>query len=160
MKKIITVVALAFVFLSCNNTNKNAANGTAASTDPVKEVAKPEHLNEPTFSKKVCDFTSAGAFKYLGDKPCVVDFYADWCKPCKRLGPTMEELATEYQGKIYIYKVNVDENPNVSRYFAVDGIPAVFFIPMNGNPQTLVGLYPKEDYVKQINEFLLKGATK
>lgn len=152
MKKLFLLLLISIVFVSCNNSANTNQSGTA--------VVKPEHLNEDAFRKKVFDYTSGKEWKYIGDKPCIIDFYADWCSPCRRLGPILEELAQEYKDQIYVYKVNTGQNPNVSAYFSIQSIPAVFFCPMNDKPQVMVGLYQKEDYVKIINELLLKPAGK
>ncbi|MEI6124134.1 MAG: thioredoxin domain-containing protein [Bacteroidota bacterium] len=159
MKKLYLLILLSFIIVSCNNISNNKdveANNKQSET----VIVKPEHLDEVAFRTKVFDFTSGKEWNYLGDKPCIIDFYADWCSPCRRLAPILEELAQEYRGQIYIYKVNTEKNPNVSAYFGITSIPAVFFCPMNAQPQTMVGLYPKEDYVKVINEVLLKSVKK
>jgi len=93
-------------------------------------------------------------WKFEGDKPVIVDFYADWCGPCKRVAPTLEDLAKEYEGEIIIYKVNTDKNPNVSRAFGISGIPAFLFVPKIGTPSMATGALPKETFVKAIKEVL------
>ncbi len=115
---------------------------------------KPIYLNESTFKEKVFDYEKNKEWKFEGDKPVIVDFYADWCGPCKRVAPTLEELAKEYDGKLIIYKVNTDKNPNVSRAFGISGIPAFLFVPKNGTPQMASGALPKETFVRAITEVL------
>ncbi len=158
MKKLFILVATVIFLASCNNTatNKVDENKSTAAASTDQETAKPIYLTEATFKTSVFDFTSGKEWKYVGNKPCIIDFYADWCGPCKRLAPVMEELAAEYKDQIYIYKVNTDQNPNVSAFFNIDGIPAVFFIPMTGESKSMVGLNPKEEYVKAIQTVLLK----
>lgn len=120
----------------------------------IANAQKPIHIDEQTFKKEVFDFENAKEWKYLGDKPAIVDFYADWCGPCKRIAPIMEELAQEYEGKIVIYKVNTDNNRNLSAAFGIRSIPSILFIPMNGKPTMGQGAYPKETFEKAIKEIL------
>ncbi len=115
---------------------------------------KPIHIDEATFKKEVFDYENAKEWKYLGDKPAIVDFYADWCGPCKRIAPIMVELAKEYEGKIIIYKVNTDNNRNLAAAFGIQSIPSILFIPMQGKPTMGQGAYPKETFEKAIKEIL------
>ncbi|MDR3652613.1 MAG: thioredoxin [Paludibacter sp.] len=132
-----------------------------------KEVAKsrvyedkkmaPIHLTKAEFLSKVDNFeTNPTQWKYLGDKPCIIDFYATWCGPCKMVAPIMEDLAKEYYGKIYIYKVDVDAEQEIASAFGIQSIPTIFLCPMNGMPQVLQGAMPKESFQKAITEVLLK----
>jgi thioredoxin len=93
---------------------------------------------------------------FEGDKPCIVDFYADWCKPCKMIAPIMEELAVKYDGQINIYKVNVDKEKELANVFGINSIPYVMFVGMQGEPSVQRGALPKEEYDRIIREFLLK----
>ena len=120
----------------------------------IAYAQKPIHINEERFKKEVFDFENSTEWKYLGDKPAIVDFYADWCGPCKRIAPIMEELAEEYEGKIVIYKVNTDENRNLAAAFGIQSIPSILFIPMEGKPTMGMGAYPKETFEKAIKEIL------
>ncbi len=92
---------------------------------------------------------------YEGDKPAIVDFYATWCGPCKRVAPILEELAEEYDGKIVIYKVDTDREPELAKAFGITSIPTLLFIPKAGEPQATQGALPKEAFKKAIEEFLL-----
>jgi thioredoxin len=135
------------VFSSCKDGSKtdsqtNNGNGTI-------------HMTKSDFVSKVFDFEKEQTWKYRGDVPCIIDFYADWCRPCKMVGPIMEELAGQYKGKIRIYKVNVDEEPELAKAFNINSIPAVFFVPMKGEPRMNVGAMAKPEYEKVINEFLI-----
>ena len=115
------------------------------------------HLTKDEFLKKVVNYeTSPDTWNYLGDKPAIVDFYADWCGPCKSLSPILEELAEDYDGKIYVYKINVDEQQELASVFGVQSIPTLLFIPMKGEPQISRGLVPKPTLKKAIDDFLLK----
>ena len=120
------------------------------------ETVKPEHLTVATFKEKVFDYEkNPDTWTFEGDLPCIVDFYADWCKPCKLIAPIMEELATEYEGKINVYKVNTEQQRELSSVFGIRSIPAVLFIPMKGQPQMSTGALPKESFKQAIDEFLL-----
>ncbi len=113
------------------------------------------YLTTEQFNKEVCDVTK-NEWKYKGNTPCVIDFYASWCGPCKRLAPIMEELAKQYKGKVVFYKVDTDKEPMLSQAFGIRSIPQILFVPMNGQPQMAQGLLPKETLQKAIEEVLLK----
>lgn len=113
-------------------------------------------LTKELFLKKVVDYEhEPKKWKYLGDKPAIVDFYTVWCGPCKSIAPILEELATEYEGQIYIYKVNTEEEPDLAAAFGVQSIPTLLFIPMDGAPRIAKGAMPKNEFKKVINEILL-----
>lgn len=114
-------------------------------------------LNKKEFLKKVADFEkSPSQWKYLGDKPAIIDFYADWCGPCRRLAPLLDELALEYENKIYIYKVNVDNEKEIAETFGITSLPTIVFVPLEGKPSAGTGFLPKEVLSKAINDILLK----
>jgi thioredoxin len=113
------------------------------------------YLTGEMFRKVVWDYQKdPKTFLYIGKLPCIVDFYADWCRPCKMLGPVMEDLAKEYKGKIIIYKVNTDSERELSTLFNIRSIPAILMVPKTGKPSMTVGLYPKENYVQSIHDVL------
>ena len=99
---------------------------------------------------------SPNKWVYKGDKPCIVDFYATWCGPCKMVAPILEELAEEYAGKIDIYKVDTEKEEGLAASFGIRSIPSLLFCPMNGQPQMAKGAMGKADFKKAINEVLLK----
>ena len=99
------------------------------------------------------------AWVFEGDKPCIIDFYADWCRPCKMIAPIMEELAAEYDGQIDIYKVDTQVERELASIFGITSIPALLFVPMEGNPSMQKGALPKETFVQIIDEFLLTENT-
>ena len=114
-------------------------------------------LTKADFLKKVADFeTNPDEWKYLGDKPAIVDFYASWCGPCKMVAPILEELAAEYGDRIIIYKVNTEKEQELAGAFGIRSIPSLLFIPMEGQPQMAVGAMSKADFKKAIDEVLLK----
>jgi thioredoxin len=116
------------------------------------------HLTKAEFLKKVANYeTNPNEWKYLGDKPAIVDFYASWCGPCKTIAPILEELAAEYGDKIYIYKVDTEEEEELAAAFGIRSIPSLLFIPMNGKPQMAQGAMPKSAFKDAINEVLLKN---
>ena len=115
-----------------------------------------EHLTFETFKEKVFDFENNEDWKYKGDVPCVIDFYADWCGPCKLVAPVLEELSKEYDGVIKIYKINTEEEIKLASVFKIRSIPSIIFVPMNGKPQLSVGALPKTVIQTTINDFLLK----
>ncbi len=117
-------------------------------------------LTKKEFLKKVADFEkSPSQWKYLGDKPAIIDFYADWCGPCRRLAPIMDELAAEYNNKIYIYKVNVDNEKEIAEAFGITSLPTIVFVPLEGNPSAGTGFLPKDVLKKAVNEILLNRSA-
>ncbi len=114
-------------------------------------------LSTDEFVKKVADFKSnSQEWKYLGDKPAIIDFYADWCVYCKKLTPILEELAKEYEGKIYIYKIDTEKDREIAAAFGIRALPTLLFIPMNQDPQIAQGAVPKDELKKIIDSLLLK----
>lgn len=115
-------------------------------------------LTKTDFLKKVANY-EAGTddWKYLGDKPALIDFYADWCGPCKAIAPVLEELAAEYDGQIYIYKIDTEAENELASVFGIRSIPTLLFVPMNGSPQMAQGALPKQQLKEAINTILLKG---
>lgn len=124
--------------------------------NPGEDEGKVIVLNKELFLKKVWNYEkNPDTWIYEGDKPCMIDFYADWCKPCRMVAPIMEELAQEYKGKIIIYKVNTQVERELANVFQVTSIPRVLFCPMKGKPQMSVGALPKPTFMQAINEVLL-----
>lgn len=131
--------------------------GLTANAQVEKKESKVKHLTYKEFLKKVWDFEKdPNTFTYKGELPAIVDFYADWCGPCRRVAPIMEKLAEEFDGKLLIYKVNVDQEKTLANAFQVTSIPTVLFIPMKGQPMMQVGALPEEGYRQVIQEQLLK----
>ena len=130
--------------------NAGARNKKKATDNTPKAVVE---LTSGEFNSKVFD-TSLDNAKFLGDKPAIVDFSATWCGPCQRLSPILEELAKEYEGKVDIYKVDVDKYRELAEVFKISSIPAMLFIPMEGEAFMLVGLRNKAELQKKIEEIL------
>jgi thioredoxin len=113
-----------------------------------------EQLTTEGFKEKVFDFENHSAWNYAGDLPCIVDFYADWCGPCKMVAPIMEELAQDYEGKILFFKVNTQVEQDLAAVFGIRSIPSILFVPTEGQPQMAVGALPKESMEKAIADVL------
>lgn len=113
-----------------------------------------EHLTKETFQSKVFNYETNKEWKFEGDKPCMIDFYADWCGPCKMVAPILEELATEYEGKVDIYKVNTEEEQELAAVFGIRSIPSLLFVPLEGQPQMAMGALPKDTFIKAIKDVL------
>ncbi|MEA3503647.1 MAG: thioredoxin [Bacteroidota bacterium] len=172
MKQIgILILLIASLNLTgCNNSEATNAKEANKDTKAVTKsegddnIAKPIHLTKEMFLTKVMNYEkNQKDWIFEGDKPCVIDFYADWCQPCKRVAPIMEELAKEYKGKVDIYKINTEEQRELAGVFGIKSIPSILFVPMTGKPQMTQGALPKEQFEKIIKEFLLseeKNSTK
>ena len=144
---LIFVLAFSLFFITDVNAQRNI----------VGAERKTIKLDKEGFLKRVVDFeNSPTQWKYLGDKPAIIDFYADWCGPCRRLSPILEELAEEYRDNIYIYKVNVDDNKEIAEVFGITSLPTIVFVPMTGNPSAGTGFLPKDILKRAVNEILLK----
>lgn len=116
-----------------------------------------KHLTKADFLTKIADYeTNPSEWKFLGDKPAIIDFYADWCGPCKMVAPILEELATEYDGKVDIYKVDTEAEQELAAAFGIRSIPSILFIPMSDKPQMAMGAMPKHSFVEAIQTVLLK----
>ncbi len=113
-----------------------------------------EHLTSETFKEKVFDYENNKEWNYSGDVPCIIDFYADWCQPCKMVAPVLEELAGDYDGKINIYKVDTEKEKELAGVFGIQSIPSLLFVPLEGMPQMAQGALPKETFEKAFKEVL------
>lgn len=150
---LIFLLLLGVAFSSCNNQTKKQ---TVINME-VESKMKPINLTKADFLSKVMDFeANPEEWKYLGDKPAIVDFYADWCGPCKMIAPILEELAEEYKDDIYIYKINTEKEEELAAAFGIRSIPTLLFIPMEGQPQMAQGAMPKASFKEAIDSVLLK----
>ncbi len=118
-----------------------------------------EHLTKQTFLDKVFNYEENKEWKYEGDKPAIIDFYADWCGPCKMVAPILEELSDEYADKVNIYKIDTDAEQELASVFGIQSIPSMLFIPVDDKPQMAVGALPK-DSIEQAMQEVLKVAAK
>lgn len=141
--------------------NLQACSGNAETTDKgnnsssTSTEGKVVKLTAETFQKLVWDYkANPQKWVFKGDQPVIIDFYADWCRPCKMIAPIMDELSKEYNGKVRIYKVNTDEQRELAGIFNISSIPAILYVPMDGQPQMSVGAQQKEGYVEMIKTIL------
>jgi len=157
MKKIIfTSLMLAAMLTAFANTNKENKTENKEQSKTEKKMGT-IHLTKAEFLSKVANFeANPTEWKYLGDKPCIIDFYAAWCGPCKVVAPILEDLAKEYDGQIYIYKVDTEAEQELAGAFGIRSIPSILFCPMDGAPQMSMGAMPKDSFKKAIAEVLLK----
>jgi len=113
-----------------------------------------ESLTKETFLQKVFNYEQNKEWRFEGELPCIIDFYADWCGPCKMVEPVLQELAEEYQGKLNIYRVNTEDQQELASAFGIQSIPSILFVPLNDKPQMAVGALPKNSIKKAIDEVL------
>lgn len=113
------------------------------------------NLTTKDFKEKVFNYETETEWKYQGQLPAIIDFYADWCGPCKMVAPILEELSKEYEGRLIIYKVNTDIEQELSSVFGIQSIPTMLFIPAEGQPIMQPGAFPKHIFKKVIEEKLL-----
>jgi thiol-disulfide isomerase/thioredoxin len=144
MKKITTCVLLCALFI------------LAGLTLSAQTAKKPELLTKETFLEKVWNYEeSPNEFKYTGDKPCIIVFYADWCGWCKRIAPFFDEFCNTYDGKIYVYKINADQQKELQSLLQAKYLPHTVFVPMKGIPTAVQGAQSKEQFEQYIKELLL-----
>ena len=155
IKKIVPFLLMFLVVTGCGANTKNGDSSSAIASEASKVYTI--HLTKAEFLKKIINYEeNPSEWKYLGDKPAIVDFYASWCGPCKTVAPILEELAAEYKSDIYIYKIDTDKEEELSAAFGISSIPTMLFIPMGANPQVIQGALPKEELKKIIENTLLK----
>jgi thioredoxin len=158
MKNLAIAVLTTVLSMGCLSCSGQQADKSKEKEVTTKETKmKTIKLNKADFLAKIMNYeANPNEWKYLGDKPAIIDFYADWCGPCRMVAPSLEELAGEYEGKIYIYKVDTEVEKEIAGLFGIRSIPSLLFIPMTGKPQMAQGALPKTDLKKAIDDFLLK----
>jgi len=157
MKRITGAVLMLsmIAFMACSGKSKDN-NQNENSKNEVKKMGT-IHLTKAEFLTKVANYeANPTEWKYLGDKPCIIDFYANWCGPCKTIAPILEDLAKEYDGQIYVYKVDTESEQELAAAFGIRSIPSLLFCPIGENPQMAQGAMPREAFKQAINEVLLK----
>ena len=146
------VSLVSLLFAACETKAKTNDN-QSKNDNKMKTI----ELTKADFLTKVMDYeANPQEWKYLGDKPAIIDFYASWCGPCKMVAPILEELAEEYDGQIYIYKVNTEKEQELAAMFGIRSIPSILFIPMGEQPQMAMGAMPKSSFKEAIDKVLLK----
>lgn len=135
---------------------KETVQEEAALDSSTAVTGEPIHLTKAEFLKKVVNYeVNSKEWKYLGDKPCIIDFWATWCPPCKAIAPVLNDLAKEYKGKIYVYKVDVDQEKELAQAFGIQSIPTLLFVPMKGDPKAELGAISKDAMKDKIDNFML-----
>src|SRR5690554_6840033 len=157
MRKIILATVSLFLFVTACNA-KSAENNNPVSNDKeVESRVKTIHLTKAEFLERVVNYEeNPEEWVYLGDKPAIIDFYADWCAPCRIVAPILEELAAQYEEEIYIYKIDTEEEQELAAVFGIRSIPSILFVPMGEQPQMVAGALPKEGFEEAIQDILLK----
>lgn len=112
------------------------------------------HLTDDSFKQLIFNYEKDKEWKYQGNKPAIIDFYADWCAPCRQLSPLVEELAKQYSGKIVVYKVDTEKEGKLTQILGIQALPTLLFIPMEGKPQVTMGALPKESLEEAVNQVL------
>ena len=145
--------AAIMLIVSCGNTSAKNDDKKKESKNAV-QTASVHELSAAEFTAKVYDLSKEELI-YLGNKPAIVDFTAKWCGPCQRISPILDELAKEYEGQIVIYKVDIDKCQDLAQAFQVSSIPAILYIPMDGEPSMTIGSRDKARFKKEIDTILL-----
>ena len=110
-------------------------------------------INQVEFRERIADWT-ARDWVMISERPVVVDFYADWCQPCKRLEPILRQVAQHYEGTVDFYRINVDQNSEISDVFQIRSVPFLLICPLKGEPKSVIGLFPQREYIRVINQAL------
>ena len=147
------MLACVTLLVACGGDKKDEKKQENEQPKSEQQVTACITLDTEGFVQKVADINNP-EWKYLGDKPAIVDFYADWCGPCKAIAPHLEEIAKEYEGKLYVYKINVDNDPEIADAFKIVGIPTLLFIPVEGEYSVQIGNTSKEELLKKVAEIL------
>jgi len=145
----LTFIIVSIIFNTCNSGKSENKNGAIISGTEVQQ------LTTEKFKKLVYNYDENKEWKYLGTTPAVVDFYADWCPPCRALSPIVEGIAKEYQGKLVVYRVNTDQEKELVQSLGITNLPTLLYIPANGKPQVTLGIIPRDKIIKTINTVLL-----
>lgn len=157
MKKIAFILAVAVISLQSCNPSQAKSNSGENNTTPAETVAQIGNeggsvkLTKEKFLKEVWDYQSSPQeWKYKGDKPALIDFYADWCGPCRIASPILEEISKEYAGKIVVYKIDTQVERELASVFGISGIPAFLYIPMKGKPTMASGIARSKEETKKM----------
>lgn len=155
MKNILTTGLIVMTIFLTSSTVISTDDKRLPSNVPVSADAAVISLTDATFRQMVFDYEKNKEWKYEGTMPAIIDFYADWCAPCRQLSPVIEELAREYSGKIVVYKVDTEKEKQLAMKIGITALPTLLFIPVEGKPQVSMGALPKATLEKAINDVLL-----
>lgn len=151
MKKVLfTGIILVFLLSDCNSQRSNRGENSSSGNSNVI------YLTEQTFKERVFNYDTNNEWKYEGNKPAIIDFYADWCAPCRELSPLLEKVVKEYGGKVILYKIDTEKERKLTETLGISALPTLLYIPVRGKPQVRMGLVPKDSLKRAIDEFLLK----
>ncbi len=162
MKTIIFGLAVVLSVSACEaKGNKTTAEKADAAVNSKTKNSDDKHgnvvyLTAESFKEQVFDYENNKEWKYKGELPAIIDFYADWCGPCRMIAPILEELSETYDGQLVVYKIDTDKQRELAGVFGIRSLPTVVFVPVNGQPQASMGAMPKESFEKAINEILLQ----
>ena len=153
MKKIIISLSLGLIVLlsNCNAGNPEKTKNSTGTSVPMAVIV----MTNETFKQKVFNYDKNKEWKYEGNLPAIIDFYASWCGPCRQLSPRVEEIAKKYAGKIIVYKVDTDAEQLLAQNMGIQSLPTLLFIPIKGQPHSSLGAVPIETLEKAIHEVLL-----
>lgn len=135
---------------------KSGKSGTHETPGTDQNNGGAFYLTEQDFKEKVFNFDAGKEWKYEGTKPAVIDFYADWCAPCRQLSPLLESVVKEYNGQVILYKIDTEKEKNLTEKLGVQALPTLLYIPVSGKPQVRMGLVPKDSLRQTIDKFLLR----
>jgi thioredoxin len=160
---VLAVISLGMIIDRSSDMNKNMAGTNTNNENKSINIAlekqnesNMEKLTKEAFLEKVFNYEQNKEWKYEGELPCLIDFYADWCGPCKMVHPILEELSKEYEGKIKIYQIDTEAEQELAAAFGIRSIPSLLFCPTEGQPQMAQGALPKATLKKAIKEILLE----
>jgi thioredoxin 1 len=149
----LTLTAAAIILSACGNSKPDSKKNTetASNTLMASDSKDSEQLTKAMFIEKIWDYTkSPNDWKYLGKKPAIIDFYADWCGPCKIASPILDEIGRDYSGKVLVYKINTDQERELAQVFGISGIPAFLYIPVTGKPVMMSGIANSKEETKKM----------
>lgn len=152
---IVIVLLASAVTFALNKSGNNTYKSEASATEIIAESGEGViYLNKETFKEKVFDYENSQTWDYKGQVPAILDFYADWCGPCKMLSPVLKDLQKDYGDKIQIYKINTDKEKELAATFGIRSLPTIVFVPLDGEPQAALGYRSKSDMETMIKDVL------
>ncbi|MCC8020201.1 MAG: thioredoxin [Rikenellaceae bacterium] len=155
MKKLMLAAVAAFALAACGG--RTGAQPSDAGIE-VQDYGTTISLNKAEFLRKIVDYeANPGQWEFLGQRPAIIDFYADWCGPCRNIAPILESIAQDYHGQVDVYKINVDNEQELAAVFRIQSLPTVMFIPLEGQPRMLMGSRPPKEFINAVDTFLLNN---